>query len=561
MPKAELQWIDIDDFRPGIHNNALRSVTAPGAAPAPGVADPAGTYRCMATDQGALAPLWTQDFSLEYDELPDGPLTGHDYKISGFYVAQPVQVANSLREHEFFFGIEWIDDTNRKFNLRRYRPFTPDWDTVLATQSSTVLPTVDQYTNTHFITTRSLQSNPLAPGVPVVVISHAALTPTNPSTIWSFPNDASPSVTAVEALFTNQYYPSRLLAHQGRTVLFNEITYGHGAVGGWFTNENVLWTEVNDSDTLSDSQAAIFSPENPAGYAVVASMSANELFAVKRFGGGLTINGDLDDPIVVSLPSVPSGISCIPAITPLGVVYLGSNGGVYAWRGGDTAEPIGRQLEDFTWMVENCVLLDYKAVLTPVGTDYVVLPRGFVYNIHTKSWWRIDNLDNQEDGLEDAPVFPTHLWNFQQGFSNNQSPFVYGAVLDFNTDEDSDEPQPIVFGWDTATPAHSYSWKSHPLWALRNKRATVRQIIVEAIGIGDVQIIVLGGFPEFQVVNFPIANETYPDKIRRDISVRGEAISIIVTSKGQIASDPAPVIYAIRIGFDEGQHVEAAPSA
>lgn len=544
MPKVDLQWINLEDFTPGIHSRVSRAGFTAAKEANPAVAQPTNTYRCVGLEDGGLAPLWKQDYTLTYDVLPGAPPATNQYQITGFFVAQPVQVANNLREHEFFFGIEWIDGTNRKFNLRRYRPFTPAWDAVLAglTQSSAILPTTDQYLNTHFAITRTLRSAPLTPGVPVVAMSHSTVTPQNPSRQVIFPSDAAPAVTAVATLFDNLYYPSRLLAHQGRLVLFDERTYSHGAVGGWLTNETLLWTIVNDHDTLSSVVASVFSPENPAGYAVVASMSANELFAVKRFGGALTINGDLDNPTVVNLPNVASATSCIPANSPVGLVYVGSDGGVYAWAGGDAAQHISRQLDDYFWRTTAPTILDYRAVLSPIGNDYVALPKLWLFNVHTQSWWRLD----------DSSLFRQDIWNMQQGFSNVQSPFLYGSTYEFNT-----TAEVLVYGWDTATPASSYSWQSHPVFATINRNIRVRQVVVEGVGVGTITVTLTGRTGASQSKTFTMDSNSLPQKVRQDYSLQCEAMQVRIESTSG-GANPAPITFAVRVGYDDNIGVEAA---
>lgn len=542
MPARELQWLRLEDFNQGIRSRIARTGFSANEQNNPAVAQPTNTYRCIALPDGGLGPLWHRDFSLTYDALPAAPAATQQYQISGFYVAQPVQVANSLREHEFFFGIEWIDGTNRKWNLRRYRPFTPAWDAVLATQTSTILPTTDQYTNTHFATSRQLRSAPTNPGVPVVVISHATLTPTNPANQYSFPNDATPTTTSVATLFTNTYRPSRILGHQGRIVFFHEETYGHGAVGGWFTNESLFWTDVNDHDTVDSALASIFSPENPAGYAVVASMSANELFLVKRFGGGLFVSGDLDNPTVNSLPNVPSATSCIPAHSPIGLIYVGADGGVWAWQGGDSAEHISRQMDDFFWRTTSPTILDYRAWLTPVGNDYICLPKGWIFDIHSGSWWQLDDMSSLRQDL----------WNFQQGFSNAQSPFLYGAAYEFNS-----TAHEIVYGWDTASPARSFSWQSHPIFATVNRNIRVREVIVEGIGVGTITVTITGRSGTTQSKTFTMNSNTLPEKVRKDFALVGEAVQIRIESASG-SSAPAPSVFGVHVGYQDNVGTEAA---
>lgn len=536
-----IQWLDIQDFTPGIHSRVLRSGNTTLSPPAVGAAQPTNTYRCMALPTGGLGPFWTRDYSLTYDTLPDGALTGgREYQVTGFAVGnQPILATSGSRLHELFFGIQWIDGTNRKFSLRRYRSFDVTWDTALATSSTTTLPTTDEYVNNTFVNSRALRSAPTSPGVPTVTTNYYDLG--SVKNTYQFPNDATPATTSVFTTFTTRA-ASMLVAHQGRIIFLERTTYAHGATGSIITNEDLYWTVVNDSDTLSSSIASVFSPENVSGYAAAFPMSANELFAVKRFGGAVTINGDIDDPTVINLPSVPSAYPGLPCASPIGVVYLGSQGGVYAWSGGDSAQPISQQLEDFFWFVNGSKLLEYRHVLAFSGTDHVLLPDCWVYNVHLNSWWR----------LEDTTLLRQVIWNFQVGLTT-LFPVIYGATLSFNATTST----PIIYGWDTGTPASSFSWQSHPLPMSVDRLIEVREVIVEALGAGTVTITFTakGGATDSQTFTF--SSTSLPVKIRRDFRIYGDNILLRIES-AHASSGAAPTVTAVRIGYRVGSSVATA---
>lgn len=525
MPnESQLQWIELADFRAGIDINLSDD---------PCTASPTNTFSCEASPQGQLKPLWKQDYTLTYDALPDGTLGGsYAYHITGFFAIPCISDFTLPRLHEFWIGVEWVDGTDREFDLRRYRTFDATWDTVLASHVNSNVPTTQQFVNMNAIATRANRATPTDPGTPVVIINYTAPDGSD-RTLWQFPDEASPGTTAVDVLFTTTLEPlSRMIAHQGRIVFAARTQYSHGADGIWLTNENIFFTTPNDTDTLESATASQYAPENPSGYAIMASMSANELFMVKRVGGGVAVTGDLSSPTVINYPMIPAAIPCVPAVTPFGVVYLGRSGGVYLWAGADTAEPIGRQLEDYCWQVSTSGLLEYSNILCMLGTDYLVLPRGWIFSFKTGTWWR----------LEDEANLRQHLWAFQEGFADTGG-YLYGCTSSFTT-----TGQVIVYGWDTRTPASSFSWQSHPLLPTREKLVMVREVIVEALGVGNVTVTLTARDGTTSAQTFAFNSTTNPTKVRQDYRVYGDNIICRIQS-AHTSTGAAPTVLRVSIGY------------
>src|SRR5215475_5684153 len=110
-PNDSLQYITINDFKPGISDD-------PGANYPSGAAQRDSTFRCIANRQGALTPLpaRTIPFSMPADGTP-GPDTR--YAIDGLY-APPISMLPTVLafnpdvfpEHELMIGNEWLQGGN-----------------------------------------------------------------------------------------------------------------------------------------------------------------------------------------------------------------------------------------------------------------------------------------------------------------------------------------------------------------------------------------------------------------------------------------------------------------
>lgn len=533
MTAADLQRLRISDFSPGIKDRVLN--TGGTFAPAPlGVASKQNTYRCIALPQGGLGPLPKRDYSLTYDALPT-PIAqvANGYFINGFYVAGPVNAAvgtASGRVNEFFFGIEWINTTtpSREYRLRKLNAqVTPETWLALASATTANFNTLNQYQNTKFVTTRANRGTPANPGVPVIIAGWHAPGPLNPARIYQYPNDATPTLDTILTLFSDAQKPTRLFAHQGRLVIAEGINYSHGSVGAWLTNENLYWTVVNDSDSLESAIASVFVPENPAGYTAGMSMSANELFLVKGDRGGISVNGDLNDPTVINLPNIPSGFPCEGTNSPLGFIYAGTDGRLYAWAGGDSAQCISKDLDDFFFITaENPPFLDYKVVFDMWGSDYILSPNLFIMDTKGGGWWRLDNPADLRQGAWAMQAMGSHAYACMSSFT----------AID----------QAIVYGWTFGTPALSYSWQSQPLWPTVDRVAVVRECILEAQGQGTVTVTVTGRGGETQTCTFTLTSITRPVRLRQNFNVSGQGLVVRIVADG--GANPAPIVYAVDFG-------------
>jgi hypothetical protein len=132
--------------------------------------------------------------------------------------------------------------------------------------------------------------------------------------------------------------------------------------------------------------------ESSSGYGAVASMNANELVLIRHDGGALVIRASLDQPQLISLPMVEGshGVECVPAVTPLGLVYLSRNG-VFAWNGQDSSQKLSQQIDGD--------LTDCSPTIQPYGSrgrlawwhPFLLVPNNLLMDSRTGGWWKLDN--------------------------------------------------------------------------------------------------------------------------------------------------------------------------
>ena len=528
---SNLQFIAIKDFSPGISDN-------PGSNYSPGSAQTSGTFRCISNRNGALIPLpqRTIPFSMPNDGTP----TDGQYGLDGLYVPPigllPTVLAfnpDFFPEHELWVGNEWLQGGLRHQRLRRYRRYeTPGtandliMDVSAADAATTLTP------NGMFMgSTRSNRTTPTQPGVPVVIANWgtgAAFQYT-----IEFPDDQNTASNTPYTIFSNTRFFIGMCEHQGRTVAQEATAYGHGVNTQTFMGENLTWSNVNDVTGANwQTPSQVFVPENPSGFAFIASMSANELFGVKLYGG-MYASGDLFDPTVVSLPMVMgSEVQQTPVAMESGLIYGNGSSGIWQWQHGDTSQLLSPAMNPGFWLIDKPSPNDEFDVFGGIRyqfsrcDDWVLIPNNWLYDTSLKSWWRI----------EDPTVTQIRMWTAV-------SRVFYGSQ-GFYTNAASN----AVHMWERGVPALSYSWQSQPLWETVGNLIDIREFTMRAVGSGQVRVTATGE-TSTQSVTFEV-NSTLPVLLRQYFRLQDANIAVKIEASGGVA---APTIYELNVGYLEAQ--------
>lgn len=543
----QLQWESLSDFTAGIQHKTSEQ----GGASSParlGAATSEKTYRCIALPGGGLGPLPRQADTITKAGL-EADITrvhGQKYHISGFHTTGPILpvTGDASNYGEFHFAWEYVYDSDnngsfdqRRWKWQRYRGFeaSPNFEGVESVDSTG--NAVTDYRGTFFIDHRAHDNDPFEVGTPVVVAAWYADGGGAEEIIAMFPDPVDPGTSGTRDISTT-IAADKIVSHQGRVVIFEQVGHLHGLNGSWSSDEQIYWTKVN-LPTLQETTASVFSQGQMTGYGAVASVSAQQLLCIKAKGGGYLVEGDLDDPTIVALPGIISTGTArvIPVYTPVGLVYGVQAGGVYAWQGGDNSKLLSPQLDDDFWQTDavlNNDFINYNGRFD-VSRDWVLCPNNFIYDCTMDSWWRI----------EDRAIVEILHWCVA-----NNGAYIWGAPATY-----VDSSTPIAYMFNRQLGALSFSWQSQPLPFSMDRYITVREVIVITQGVGTVTITLENQDTTTQSKTFTTTQADHPEAQRTNFALDGSHIQVRIESDGDDAV--APIVYEVRVGYQEIARIEA----
>lgn len=546
MPADNLQWVEVRDFRPGIRHRTGKSSAYSDPLPVGSASDK--SYGCYSAPDGSLIPLpkrQSQYFAYPKTYTPGGAENGQ-FLVNGFHVTGPLSGAavGSGNQIEYHVGWEWIDSAliRRNYHWERHQVFANPVvvDLLYGVTSGIVNPT-RAWRGTFFEDVRMDPSVMTNPGVPLVAAAWYEEGGANTKFVRTYPNPSTPTTNALRDISLT--LPCDIIvAHQGRLVMFEQRGWAHGSPGSWISNEQIWYTNIN-LPTIEPSVAATFATDRMTGIGIAKSVSASEFVIIKFQGGGYAVGGDFSNPTVMRLPGVAPthGATTIPVYTPAGLVYGQLGGGVYAWGGGDSSILLSPQLEDDFWLHPNAAQwINYHGKFE-LWKNWIVAPRGWVYDTITQSWWRL-----QDIGLGSPVPY------FHYGVD-------YGGTLHAVPDRVLTDT-PLVDSYSAATPGTLYYWESNflPNVGAPGRRTRIRELIVEATGTGTIAITATGDqIRTGAAVTFTVGSSR-PQVIRKGadtVTTGNVQLKVTVTGTG---GNPAPTVHSIRVGYDSGAKVNVA---
>ncbi len=568
MPAADLQWTVIDDFRPGIFQRVTPNTP-------PGAAVEEGTYKCKSNSNGDLVPgpLLDLNAQITRDANLDAGAPGLNlYHIVGIQAVSPVLGDDTIKGRDqcntqLFVAYDWIDEPDdRHRRLDRYlRDSSQTWENIYDVADTFAYS--DDYTPARatFGLTRSNSADPTQSGASVLVVCQA-------EELRAFPDDTAPTVTGTVSLpqpVSPAPFPEMLIVHQGRVVLFPLSLQGFGDDEIWAHNEMMYWLTVNDVTTL-DSEITggyyniVFGYENPSGYDNGASLSANELFLLKRYGGAIMLQGDLNQPRAVNLPNVmsPGFANSTGVQTPLGYCYVVDNGTLYTWRGGDTSEDLAPMMEPDFWRPITDVTLPASPdspnerwrgnTQLALFRDLLLVPNNWYMDLTNApdpasgggGWWRL---------CDPASAIGEYLPRYSHYTCDWTGRWAWAAPYAL---EHGAANKVVMDEYDRSRSATSYSWKSVPLSESAERQLNVREVVVVLSGQGSVIITGYGryeddGVTRRQDVTDEIwVDSDYPMAVRRSLAVKGNLIQIQVQAEQGTQGGVTPSTTILSDSFD-----------
>lgn len=550
MPSADLQWIEIKDFSPGIFDTVTPNNPI-------GAATRSNTYKCIATENGALAPAPRRTLEVSDTDRNGAGEPASPYFIGGLFCADPTfdgtnPLGPDQNNTEIFVGYEWFESNDdRRRQVRRYKRgiATPAWETVFDdTLNVPNLFDIDyRPARCVFQSSRSNQSTPTDVGVPIVVFCYDGI-------LESFPDDTAPGVTGTFSLpQAGPGFPevSLIISHQNRIVVFPLTLTGFGLNDVYATNEGLYFTATNDVSVNAavDFSNVVFGSENPTGYQCGASLTANELLLLKSKGGAIMLRGDLLNVTSINLPNVQSpGFSLNHGCrTKLGFAYCVDNMGMFVWAGGDASEDISLQLAPNFWRPTAQQSGNYHRAHTTCAkwAPWIVTPNNWLYDMDKGGWWRLDGGDTG------VPIQMYHMdvdWTGRWLYGSNH------AWEDGTSDLNINPDKVVFYEYDKLLGAATYSWQSHPIQGTMDRVVNVREVVLVLSGEGDVTVTVTGRDGAQDTAEFSV-NDLFPVTLRAPVAVQGNNIQIRIEASVPVPASPneagAPTVHAVRLGIKE----------
>lgn len=548
-PRDDLQWIELTDFSPGIFsNNNLAgglNVTSTNLA----LASPTNTVRCRSLPTGGLGPVPRRTFDFSLASVP-GAGNGYTYYINGLgtwgqvfaFPATDTDIDHRIEVHlPISYTTGGTYDNVFKWVRERIYNNVPTTEVILTDTSTDGVPEQGQYA--FLMKTRMNPADPLEPGQAVMVCVYGGYGQ-GLRVSAAHPDPATPTANSTVEVGDDTTLWRRAVAHQGRIAFGKFINYGRGATTTLSSEENIVWTETNDTALVSTTPA-VFVPEVDASITDWASMSANQMVVVKSLGGGYVLQGDLSDVTVVRLPNLmsPDGADTVQGCnTPIGWVYSAGDRGLYVWNGGDSSKPLSPQLDGRSFT-------DTGGVAFAEGShrgscdrwmDLLLAPDLWMCDLETRGWWRLDDPDDA--AFHDTPVCYWSSTKF-----NSQAVGCRARL-----DDDDDE---LFYIWDYGDLAYSYSWQSHPIWVSQDKYLTVREGLVALQGSGQVIVTVLDVNDDTNLSTQIIdVDSDVIQNFRFNVGISAENLAIRFESAGGIPSNlgtaEAPLIHRAFFGWE-----------
>jgi hypothetical protein len=296
----------------------------------------------------------------------------------------------------------------------------------------------------------------------------------------------------------------------------------------------------------------------PWGYGAWGTVSVGELLLVKKYGGGVILNGDINVPTsIIRCPGIQSTGDFVGRACPtlLGLFYCSQNRGAWLWNGGNTAQKISRNINDSFFDLETGNLESNNyGFFVDQWQKWILFSGNVLYDSETNAWWNLfPKQGNNISGLPNG----RNLWWYNLTPNGNQmtaSPLIVNG----NTD-------PWLSVFDNTVPSPVYTWQSLPIHVVKDadRVLDVRQIVIRASdptnsGLATIKVST-GSFTETTVAaNNPIASTPTPLRFNVGSGAQGLDDIILSITATNTATNSAPIIHSIDVGYNVRAGVKVA---
>lgn len=548
------QWIHIDDFSPGCFDPSNVSTEEPVSNQQLGAADATGTFACSVIRGGSLGPLPALVSSVPYSTFGGLPGASTLSLLAGFIVTPQLDDGN----YEVVAIFESDDGTSHYVKAYSYEPAISSLHTIVG-------PTITSGTVAGFFgapypaftRANALGTPGPPPPGPVLIFPTAVSTDARgpDGHLWLYPELLAPTTFVAQDLITGSVStpPSsvtgQVITYGNRIICIVGVNYQWPAGGGINTNENFNYTDPPESAEYGNQQT-IQAIEEPWGYGAWGSVSVGELLLVKKYGGGVILNGDINVPSSIipirGLQSTGDFVGRASA-TPIGLIYCSQNQGAWVWNGGNTSQKISQNLNDSFFDLESGVIESNNyGFNVEHWQKWVMFSGNVLYDTDTSSWWNLYPLK----GTTIGSLVGKNFWWYCLTQNGNQ---MLCAPLVLNANMDS-----AYSVFDNTVGSSQYQWKSLPIHVTPNadRLIDIRQIIVRCSDPANTGLATLtvstpnGSFSETSVAaDTPITNE--PSIMRFNVGLGAQGLQDIVIQilMENSAGHPAPIIESIDVEY------------
>lgn len=547
-----IQWVHIDDFSPGCFDGSHTSSEQPVTSQPLGSAYLPNTYCCAVIPGGALGPLPALTRSLPVSTIGGLPGASTVALIAGFIIVPQLDDGS----FQVVTIIEADDGTDHYVVAKSYL----DLGAVVATIAG---PTITSGTVAGFFgapypafTRMNVSGSGTPPPGPVLVFPTAVATDTNGTDghLWVYPELLSPTSQTAQDLNpgpTPASVTGQVVTYGNRVICLVGQDYDWPVGGGINTNENFNYTDPPESSSYG-AQDTIMAVEAPWGYGAWGTISVGELLLVKKDGGGVILNGDINVPTsIIRIPGMQGTGDFVgrASSTPIGLIYCSQGQGAWLWNGGNVSQKISRNISDSFFDLEtgNIESNNYGFNVEP-WQKWVLFSNNVIYDTETNSWWNLFpkkgiNPSNLPAGRD--------IWWWSQTQLGNQmaaSPLQVFA----NTD-------PWLSIFDNTVPSPQYQWQSLPIHVTKDadRVIDVRQIVIRAsdpTGTGTATITASLNGASWEETSVAADNpiSTTPTPLRFNVGLGAQGlydIVLTIVANNPTANGSAPIIHSIDIGY------------
>jgi hypothetical protein len=549
-----LQWVRINDFSPGCYDGGHISLEQPYLSAPLGAAYLPQTYCCAVQPGNTLGPLPALVSTRAVSTIGGLPGTSTTALIAGFIITPQLNDGS----YEVITILEADDGTNHYYSAT-------SWLALGAVLNTISGPTLTCPTQAGFFgapypawTRLPVTGAPGAGLQPILTFPTAVATDPVAGSgghLWVYPHLANPALFQADDLITGATPVTRssvtgqVFTYGNRIICLVGQNYTWPAGTGINTNENFNYTDPPETTGFGN-QDTIFAIESPWGYGAYGTISVGEAFFVKKHGGGVILNGDINVPSsIIRMPGVqPTGDFVGQACaTNIGLVYCSQNMGAWVWNGNNTAQKISRNISDSFFDLETGNLASNNYGYNVYQWQkWIMFSNNVCYDTDTSSWWQL--FPKQGTNVTGLPN-GRNIWWYCVTQNNNQigvSPLLVTSNAD-----------PWLSIFDNTVPSPSYQWQSLPINVEQHtdRVLDVRQVVIRAsdptvtgsTGGATVKV-TIDAFTATSTKT--ITNE--PTTIRFNVGTGASGIQdldLTLFCNNSVANGAAPIIHSIDIGY------------